>query len=712
MHPHDTITITGSAAEEIPAGEVTIPRELGPVRLLREIGRGGMGVVYLGRHQMLDRDVAVKFLLNAVAGPDDPGFARFLEGARAAAAVQHPGLNAVYHADVVENVPYLVMQYIDGPTLGDVLRRTGPLGVPGALALLDAVSEAIGELHDREIVHRDIKPANILLDREGRVVVTDFGLAIARPLGRRGPSSVGLAGTPAYMAPEMFAGEVSLRSDVYALGVMTFELLTGELPFTGTLEEVREKHLHEPLPLDPLQRRRVDPAMVEVLDRATHKNPMFRYKTAEYLRKALQGSLATEELLREGVAEVHRLVSRALDTEPDATTTEAAETTPTSTYFDRLAEIAEEKRATREPTLEAALERPAQADRAEPSPLPRGEKPAEVGSIPGPPSVEPARAASLTTDVPCVQCGYNLRGLPEGGRCPECGTPIARSLRGNLLSTADPAWLERVYRGQAVVCAGCLALMAHFVFYNVSGSGGSLGTWVIVHTLGASSVVDAVLEGVLSAAAPLLLLLGAFSTTSLDPRLSLTEQPIALRRFVRLSMVALVALAGSSYLVPTVAKQLGVDVEAAGLCRTVLLDASGLVFLSALVGICYYLAGLAMRMPDARLAARTRSDVFRFAGCVGIIVLMVVWAALTHGSGASAVGSVALWGHHVVVSPMFVGLILILALVAVAYCLSLMILMSAYRKAFRKCLLEARKHATATPPPRAETGDTGAESTT
>ena len=194
----------------------------------------------------------------------------------------------------------------------------------------------------------------------------------------------------------------------------------------------------------------------------------------------------------------------------------------------------------------------------------------------------------------------------------------------------------------------------------------------------------------------LLLLLGGFTLTTLEPRLSLTEQPIALRRFVRGSIVALVAFVGSGYLVPPVLKQLGVDAEMAGLCRTVLLCASGLVFLSALVGICYDLAGLAMRIPDVRLATRTRSKVVRFVVCVGTLLLIVVWAVLTHGSGASAGGSVTLAGQRVVVSPRVIILILVLTLVALGYIVSLMILMSTYRKAFRKCLLEARKHAAAT----------------
>ncbi|MCH7591627.1 MAG: protein kinase [Planctomycetes bacterium] len=840
---------------------MTIPRELGPVRLLREIGRGGMGVVYLGWHQMLDRDVAVKFLLNAVAGPDDPGFAGFLEGARAAARLEHPGLTTIHHADVVDGIPYLVMQYIDGPALSDVVRKTGPLSLPASFTVLDAVSEAIGELHDRGIIHRDIKPSNVMLGLDGRVVVTDFGLSLARPMGQRGPSSPRLGGTPVYMAPEMFIGEVSLRSDVYALGMMTFELLTGELPFAGTLEEVREKHLHEPLPLEPLQRRRLDPAMIEVLERATHKNAMFRYKTARQFLRALKEAISGSEAWSKGAAELSALVARC-GTEPtevkppergssssdayfDTLATVAAgkrqvrphiadahqdvpeplsstmspryqrlsrlipevalfetdeqrkaamrrassitargsgrlwiwlllflmtlgiipllmrvtgldvewgrlqtkypivrliygplmmllmyswlwfcrsvirprlraqlvakgipicvpcgynlrgqvdprcpecgtafdekllsaarvapKTTPASTYFDRLSEIADDKRGTQSPragTREAACAS------------------AEVDEVPS------------SNDISCIHCGYNLRGLPGGGRCPECGTEVARSSHGNLLSAADPAWLARVLRGQALAYAGCVALLVRFVFSSVTASGSSLATWAIVDSLGASSVVETVSEAVLSAAVALFLLLGAFGTTTIDPRLSLTEQPIALRRFVRWSIVAMVALALSGYLVPTVFKQLGVGAEVAALCGTVLLSASGLVFLSALVGICYYLAGLAMRIPDAVLATRTRSKAVRFAGCIGIVVLMVVWAVLTHGSGASAVGSVNVPGR-VVDSPMFLILVLpmlILTLVAGGYAVVLMNLMSAYRKAFRKALLEARKRATA-----------------
>jgi serine/threonine protein kinase len=263
-------------------------QDIGPVRLLRELGRGAMGVVFLGHHKLLDRSVAVKFVSSA-SRTGSEGHARFFEEAKAAAAVRHPHLTEIYHADVAGDVPYLVLEYVDGPTLSQLLHSAGKLPLRIALSIVSEIAEAVGELHDQGIVHRDLKPSNVLLDRTGRVLVTDFGLAVRRdPVA--GSGAVGHqapAGTPAYMAPEMFEGRVSPRSDIYALGILMFQVLTGGVPFEGTFDELRQNHQSQPLPLEKLKEANVPDAVIEIIERATHKQLMFRYKTAHELGRAI-----------------------------------------------------------------------------------------------------------------------------------------------------------------------------------------------------------------------------------------------------------------------------------------------------------------------------------------------------------------------------------------------------------------------------------------
>jgi hypothetical protein len=279
-----TLTV---AAPGAPAGPRLDPgRELGPVRLLREIGRGATGTVFQGYHTVLGRDVAVKFLLHASAAPGDDGLRRFVDEARAAAAVRHAHLTQIFHADVDCGTPYLVLEYVRGPTLRQLLDAAGPLGVPAAAAILTDVAAAVQELHARGVIHRDIKPSNVLVDKDAHVFVTDFGLAVRRSHGQA--ADFDFAGTPAYMAPEMYEGRISPRTDVYAMGVMAFQLLTGTTPFAGTFDELREKHVREPLPSDALRERGVRPEVVEVVERATNKQAMFRYKAAPDFARALR----------------------------------------------------------------------------------------------------------------------------------------------------------------------------------------------------------------------------------------------------------------------------------------------------------------------------------------------------------------------------------------------------------------------------------------
>ena len=298
--PHGSEEVTVPAADPFastrtivapaPAGPRLEPgRELGPVRLVREIGRGATGAVFLGHHTVLGRDVAVKFLTTVTAGAD--GLKRFVDEARAAAAVRHAHLTQIFHADVDGGTPYLVLEYVRGPTLRQLLDDAGPLGANVAAAVLGDVAAAVHELHCRGVIHRDIKPSNVLVDKEGRLFVTDFGLAVRRthlPTGAGPAGDVDFAGTPAYMAPEMFEGRISARTDVYAMGVMTYQLLAGATPFSGGFHELRDKHLHEPLPTECLRSAGVAPEVVEVVERATSKQPMFRYKTAPDFARALR----------------------------------------------------------------------------------------------------------------------------------------------------------------------------------------------------------------------------------------------------------------------------------------------------------------------------------------------------------------------------------------------------------------------------------------
>lgn len=265
-----------------------VPWKLGPVKLIREIGRGGMGVVWLGWHELLCTDVAVKFILT---GRRDCCAAsleheRFLAGARAAAGIRHPGLTRILHADVINAIPYLVMEYISGRTIDAVHHRLRGLMLGDAIAILDTVVDIVAHLHEQEIVHGDIKPANVLLDGSGSLFVTDFGLACHADAA---PAFV--AGTPAYMAPEMFDGTVNPRTDVYALGIMAYELLAGRLPFDGDRDELRMSHASSPLPRSPLQQRGVPEPVIDFIEHATHRNPLFRIRTAKHMSHLLREKL-------------------------------------------------------------------------------------------------------------------------------------------------------------------------------------------------------------------------------------------------------------------------------------------------------------------------------------------------------------------------------------------------------------------------------------
>jgi serine/threonine protein kinase len=248
-------------------------------RIDRLIGRGGMGVVYRAHHLLLDRTVAVKVLRSQFAA-DERAVGRFLREARAMARIEHPNAVSVHDSgSLPDGTAYLVMEYIEGESLRTLLGRSGPLPVAHAVLIADQVCGAVEAAHRQGVVHRDLKPENVMLKRAGAgftVKVVDFGLAkivsAAAEDGHHVTAAGEFFGTPAYMAPEFCQGEtIDGRADIYAIGVLLYEMLSGVPPFQGTLESVLSGHLFQEPPAPTSTVGDIPPAVAEVIRRALRK---------------------------------------------------------------------------------------------------------------------------------------------------------------------------------------------------------------------------------------------------------------------------------------------------------------------------------------------------------------------------------------------------------------------------------------------------------
>ena len=267
----------------------------GQIEVQRLCGRGAMGSVYQAWQRTTERQVAVKILRSDLLG-DERIVRRFMREARAVAALNHPNIITVFLVGhTTEGVPFMVMEYVDGPSLEEVCAPAEPLPLPRALAIGREIALALGEAHAHGIVHRDLKPANILLARRRglleEVKVVDFGIAkILRAAGDSHLSQSGaLFGTPYYISPEQASGaSVDHRADLYALGVILFRMVTGRLPFArGTGMEVVVQHLKEPPPRAGEIVPHLPPALDAAILRALEKDPAARWPTAEALHATL-----------------------------------------------------------------------------------------------------------------------------------------------------------------------------------------------------------------------------------------------------------------------------------------------------------------------------------------------------------------------------------------------------------------------------------------
>jgi len=268
-----------------------IGRTISHYRILEKLGEGGMGVVYKAEDTKLGRTVALKFLPPRALATDTAK-ARFLQEARAAAALNHANVCTIYEVQEADGEAFIVMEYVDGPSLRERI-ADGPLSFRDAVETATGIARALEAAHGKGIVHRDIKPANILLTGDGQPKVLDFGLAkLADAADLTAPGST--VGTAAYMSPEQARGEtVDGRSDLWAVGVVLYEMVTGKRPFTGDRVETVIRAILENVPLRASSARSDVPGGVErIIDRALEKNPSRRYGDAGEMVRDLEAAVA------------------------------------------------------------------------------------------------------------------------------------------------------------------------------------------------------------------------------------------------------------------------------------------------------------------------------------------------------------------------------------------------------------------------------------
>lgn len=266
-------------------------RTLGDFHILRKLGAGGMGQVYLARQTSLKRDVALKLLRDEL-NENLTALSRFEAEALAVAKLNHPNIVHIYQIGETDSLRYMVLEYVDGRNLRDYLARKGPPDLPVTFSVMRQVVLALQKAHEEGIVHRDIKPENILVTRKVEVKVTDFGLSRFfsgdAPATNLTQSGVTL-GTPLYMSPEQVQGHtVDNRSDIYSFGVTCYHLLAGEPPFRGASAfDVALKHVQEqPRPLSDL-RPDLPPDVCAMIHKMMAKNPDERYQSAKDVLREL-----------------------------------------------------------------------------------------------------------------------------------------------------------------------------------------------------------------------------------------------------------------------------------------------------------------------------------------------------------------------------------------------------------------------------------------
>jgi eukaryotic-like serine/threonine-protein kinase len=292
-----------------------IGQMLGKVRIEERLGEGAIGVVYRGRHTTLDIDVAVKVLkLEHNRSNDQYYRERFRREAQTAAKLDHPNLVKVHDFGQHDNLPYIVMDLVDGPSLAEYLRRRS-LSEQTILKVLMVVADVLGVAHAAGIIHRDLKPANILITHTGQLKVVDLGLVRADGMATLTMEQM-IVGSPAYMAPESFSpqGKVDQRSDIYALGVIGYQMVFRTLPYDGSVAQIIHGHLRGQTPFDlPTS---CDPTTIALVQRMMALDPAARPQSARAVVHEVRRLLRARHVTPPPVGAASQAVSPAASVSP------------------------------------------------------------------------------------------------------------------------------------------------------------------------------------------------------------------------------------------------------------------------------------------------------------------------------------------------------------------------------------------------------------
>jgi eukaryotic-like serine/threonine-protein kinase len=265
-------------------------------KIMSMIGGGGMANVYLARDMILDRDVAIKILRLDFANEQE-FIHRFQREAQSATSLAHPNIVNIYDVGEENDIYYIVMEYVDGMTLKQYIQQYYPISVDKAMDIMEQLTSAISHAHQHRIIHRDIKPQNILIDHSGVVKITDFGIAMALSATAITQTN-SVLGSVHYLSPEQARGGMATgKSDIYSLGIVMFELLTGRLPFSGeSAVSIALKHLQSETPSPSRWNSNIPQSVENIVLKATSKDPFQRYENVEEMREAIRNSLNPDRI--------------------------------------------------------------------------------------------------------------------------------------------------------------------------------------------------------------------------------------------------------------------------------------------------------------------------------------------------------------------------------------------------------------------------------